>query len=192
MLSLARDVSWEAGDEAAAVEGVAHAVAAFFALRPLECCAGEDGGAGAAASGASGGRSGGGGGGGVGEQSGGEQGGGEQGGAKARDVEAMDVDGSGSDQAAGGDEGAGGEQQQRQQQEEEDGGRTSTAAAEAGDELNYLGAHRVLAEREAAARNVLFPAMRALLKPQARRARDGSCLLLTSMERLYRVFERCG
>jgi DNA mismatch repair protein MLH1 len=52
--------------------------------------------------------------------------------------------------------------------------------------------HRSLAGREWAARHGLFPAMKALLRPRPGRARDGSLVLLTSMERLYRVFERCG
>jgi DNA mismatch repair protein MLH1 len=39
---------------------------------------------------------------------------------------------------------------------------------------------------------VLLPSLRLFLKPPKHRARDGSIILLTSMERLYRVFERCG
>jgi hypothetical protein len=55
-----------------------------------------------------------------------------------------------------------------------------------------LAAHRSLAGREWAARHVVFPAIKAQLRPQAARVKDGSLLLLTSMERLYRTFERCG
>jgi DNA mismatch repair protein MLH1 len=55
-----------------------------------------------------------------------------------------------------------------------------------------LAPHRRLAEREWVARHVVLPAMKALLRPRPCRANDGSLLLLTSMERLYRVFERCG
>ena len=38
---------------------------------------------------------------------------------------------------------------------------------------------------------VLFPALRTLLRPGKPRAKDGSVILVTSLERLYRVFERC-
>jgi hypothetical protein len=42
------------------------------------------------------------------------------------------------------------------------------------------------------ARHVVLPALRAFLRPARQRARDGSVVLVTSMERLYRTFERCG
>jgi len=154
VLSLARDVDWETGDERSAVEGVVRAVAAFHAFAALE--GGEEGGDARG-------------------QLRGSVGGGAEGkaGSSGREgVEAMDVDSS-SDKGRppAGDQAAGGQQQQQ-----------SKAS----------GPHRSLADREWAARHVVFPAMKTLLRAQPVRARDGSCLLLTSMERLYRVFERCG
>jgi hypothetical protein len=38
---------------------------------------------------------------------------------------------------------------------------------------------------------VLMPSFKMFLNPSSKRARDGSVVLLTSMEKLYRVFERC-
>ncbi len=38
---------------------------------------------------------------------------------------------------------------------------------------------------------VLFPAFRSLLRPGKHRAKDGTVVLVTSLEKLYRVFERC-
>jgi hypothetical protein len=55
-----------------------------------------------------------------------------------------------------------------------------------------LGAHRDQQQREWLLRHVLMPAVKAMYRPPKERARDGSVLLLTSMEKLYRVFERCG
>merc|ERR1712057_130119 len=46
-------------------------------------------------------------------------------------------------------------------------------------------------EVEQTIQNVLLPAMRLFLQPPAARATDGSALLVTTLERLYRVFERC-
>jgi hypothetical protein len=37
-----------------------------------------------------------------------------------------------------------------------------------------------------------MPAVKQMYRPPTQRARDGSVLLLTSMEKLFRVFERCG
>ncbi|KAI8475935.1 MAG: hypothetical protein J3K34DRAFT_517092 [Monoraphidium minutum] len=75
-------------------------------------------------------------------------------------------------------------------------GSGSAAAVDGGgggaDAVAWLAPHRRLPEREWAARHVVFPAMKALLRPRPGRARDGTFVLLTSMERLYRVFERCG
>ncbi|GBF99950.1 DNA mismatch repair protein [Raphidocelis subcapitata] len=142
VLALARDVDWEAGEDAA-IAGVAAAVAKFYALQPLEAALDSSGGGGDGGEGGSG-------------------------------AEPMDVDGDGSG-------GRGGSAAPSS---------TSTAApSAAGDEL---AAHRSLAGREWAARHVVFPAVKALLRPQAARVKDGSVLLLTSMERLYRTFERCG
>jgi DNA mismatch repair protein MLH1 len=156
VLALARDVEWEK-DEADRVAGVAAAVAAFYALRPLET--------------------------------------GREGCQAAAGVEAeegaapMEVD-----RGSGG--GADGQAEPDQQRSNDGGGggkggsQISAVAASAAP--SDLGPHRRLADREWAARHVVFPAMKTLLRPQACRARDGSALLLTSMERLYRVFERCG
>jgi len=44
---------------------------------------------------------------------------------------------------------------------------------------------------ESANLQVLFPAMRSFLKPSRARAKDGSVVELTRLERLYKVFERC-
>jgi DNA mismatch repair protein MLH1 len=55
-----------------------------------------------------------------------------------------------------------------------------------------LGAHRDQQQREWLLRHVVMPAVKAMYRPPKERARDGSVLLLTSMEKLYRVFERCG
>ena len=53
-------------------------------------------------------------------------------------------------------------------------------------------AHTHGAGRAWVARHVVLPALRAFLRPARQRARDGSVVLVTSMERLYRTFERCG
>ena len=68
----------------------------------------------------------------------------------------------------------------------------SNCPSPAGDRSINASPHSSLCAREWCARHIVFPAMKTLLQPSACRARDGSCLLLTSMERLYRVFERCG
>lgn len=40
-------------------------------------------------------------------------------------------------------------------------------------------------------KHVLFPAMKVFLRPSRSRATDGTVILVTSLEKLYRVFERC-
>eukprot|EP00775_Hariotina_reticulata_P009980 gene9981-10135_t len=55
-----------------------------------------------------------------------------------------------------------------------------------------MGPHRDQQQREWLLRHVLMPAIKYMYKPPRERARDGSVLLLTSMQKLYRVFERCG
>eukprot|EP00878_Enallax_costatus_P027433 GHUV01029543.1.p1 GENE.GHUV01029543.1~~GHUV01029543.1.p1 ORF type:complete len:225 (-),score=108.69 GHUV01029543.1:281-955(-) len=59
-------------------------------------------------------------------------------------------------------------------------------------DYGLLACHRDQQQREWLLRHVLMPAVKFMYKPQVHRARDGSVLLLTSMEKLYRVFERCG
>lgn len=68
--------------------------------------------------------------------------------------------------------------------------KTNSANAAAGNGL--LAGHRNEQQRGWLLRHVLMPAVKFMLKPPQHRARDGSVLLLTSMEKLYRVFERCG
>lgn len=58
--------------------------------------------------------------------------------------------------------------------------------------LMLLAGHRSQARREWLLRHVVMPAVKYMYRPPKARARDGSVLLLTSMEKLYRVFERCG
>jgi DNA mismatch repair protein MLH1 len=38
---------------------------------------------------------------------------------------------------------------------------------------------------------VLFPALRTKLRPTRERATDGTLVLVTALEKLYRIFERC-
>lgn len=59
-------------------------------------------------------------------------------------------------------------------------------------DYGLLACHRDQQQREWLLRHVLMPAVKFMYKPQVHTARDGSVLLLTSMEKLYRVFERCG
>lgn len=49
----------------------------------------------------------------------------------------------------------------------------------------------VTPELEWRVRHVVLPALRAFLKPPRRRATDGSVIQVASLERMYRVFERC-
>jgi hypothetical protein len=58
--------------------------------------------------------------------------------------------------------------------------------------LMALAGHRSQVQREWLLRHVVMPAVKSMYRPPKSRARDGSVLLLTSMEKLYRVFERCG
>lgn len=67
-------------------------------------------------------------------------------------------------------------------------GKAAASAAAGG----LLGAHRDQQQREWLLRHVVMPGVKAMYRPPKERARDGSVLLLTSMEKLYRVFERCG
>lgn len=48
-----------------------------------------------------------------------------------------------------------------------------------------------LADHEWMVRHVVLPAMRGHLRPPKARAGDGSCVQVASLERLYRIFERC-
>lgn len=153
VVALVRDVDWEGGDEQCQVAGVAAAVAAAYALAPLEAGGGDNHRRGAGGSGGVGGSGG---------------------------AEDMEVDAAGCGQQAGSESGGGGI----------GGGGGQGAACGSTGEGSDPGAQ--LAAREWLCRHLLFPAAKALLKPPAARARDGSVLLLTSMERLYRVFERCG
>jgi hypothetical protein len=51
--------------------------------------------------------------------------------------------------------------------------------------------HRDVKQREYLVRHVVCPLLRCHFKPPMGRAKDGAVVLLTSLERLYRVFERC-
>lgn len=68
----------------------------------------------------------------------------------------------------------------------------STSPGVPGADSTLLAGHRDQQQREWLLRHVLMPAVKFMFKPPQHRARDGSVLLLTSMEKLYRVFERCG
>jgi DNA mismatch repair protein MLH1 len=39
--------------------------------------------------------------------------------------------------------------------------------------------------------HIMFPAMKAQLRPHRRRATDGSVVEVARLEKLYRIFERC-
>lgn len=181
VLGLVRDVPWESTREVEVVEAVAGALAAFFALQPLQSeapavvvAAGDKSNSvvaaaavagGTAVAGDQGGREG------AMEVDGGYDNGRRQGGGPASDPESAGLrDGSDTCKAAD-------SQQQKAQPSAVD---------------SALAPYRLLQEREWLCRHVLFSAMKSMLLAPACRARDGSCLLLTSMERLYRVFERCG
>ncbi|XP_048226631.1 DNA mismatch repair protein MLH1 isoform X3 [Ricinus communis] len=47
------------------------------------------------------------------------------------------------------------------------------------------------AQREWSIQHVLFPSMRLFLKPQTSMATDGTFIQVASLEKLYRIFERC-
>ena len=49
----------------------------------------------------------------------------------------------------------------------------------------------VLREEEHGIQHVVFPALRTLLKPSAKRATDATVVQVASLERLYKIFERC-
>jgi len=67
-----------------------------------------------------------------------------------------------------------------------------SSSKQGGSSLMLLAGHRSQAQREWLLRHVVMPAVKSMYRPPKSRARDGSVLLLTSMEKLYRVFERCG
>ena len=72
------------------------------------------------------------------------------------------------------------------------GGGTAGSAAEAVELLAAGQAvHRDAKQRESLVRHVLCPLLRCHYKPPKGRAKDGAVVLLTSLEKLYRVFERC-
>lgn len=70
----------------------------------------------------------------------------------------------------------------------------TAVSAKAGTAADHglLAGHRDQQQREWLLRHVVMPAIKFMLKPPQARARDGTVLLLTSMDKLYRVFERCG
>jgi hypothetical protein len=193
VLQLARDVEWET--EMDCFRSLAAALADFHALQPLLRTAGAagadaagagsehgssgssrlgvgaDGVAAVAAAGADGAR---------------EQAGGasaecdvQQGGQPQR----MDVDSSSM------------RQEQRQQSVPPLQGAARVASGNShgsSNSLMELAGHRSQVQREWLLRHVVMPAVKYMYCPPKTRARDGSVLLLTSMEKLYRVFERCG
>ena len=46
-------------------------------------------------------------------------------------------------------------------------------------------------EEERAIQNVVFPLLRSSLRPSARRAMDATVVQVASLEKLYKIFERC-
>jgi DNA mismatch repair protein MLH1 len=101
----------------------------------------------------------------------------------AGSVQPMDIDGAAAEDTASAAAGQGADA----------GCQAPNKAAAAADAAGgLLGAHRDQQQREWLLRHVVMPAVKAMYRPPNERARDGSVLLLTSMEKLYRVFERCG
>jgi hypothetical protein len=192
VLQLARDVEWET--EMECFKSLAAALADFYALQPLLPAAGSAGVDAAGAGGASGSSSrpgAGAGGVAVGADVAGEQ-------AKAELAE-CDVQQGGQPQQMDVDPSSAEQQQQRQQGvpplqavQAAAGVAGGNSRGSSSSSLMELAGHRSQVQREWLLRHVVMPAVKYMYRPPKTRARDGSVLLLTSMEKLYRVFERCG
>ena len=65
------------------------------------------------------------------------------------------------------------------------------AEAEAEDAGEDAGLDQVLRGEEHVIQHVIFPALRTQLKPSTKRATDATIVQVASLEKLYKIFERC-